>query len=195
MDVAAIRSWKNFMFYKRKSSNSFFFRKRRDRSNDIFEKYSLLTVYEYHLYELLKFVLKSVIGVHNDSFLNDLFVFQNAKIATRNSDSSLLFEPFCKRKIERFSIRYRACKIFNKLRVLNLIPARVKSCSFSEILAIYHSLKIYLVQKHEYIWLIKKTLKPIPVGCMLQDYQLYISFFLYKIDLPNPSSFRDIEVF
>ena len=52
-----------------------FFRKRRDRSNDILEKYSLLTVYEYHLYELLKFVLKSVIGVHNDSFLNDLFVF------------------------------------------------------------------------------------------------------------------------
>ena len=95
MDVAAIRSWNNFIFYKRKSSNSFFFRKRRDRSNDIFEKYSLLTVYEYHLYELFKFALKSVIGVHNDSFLNDLFVFQNAKRATRNSDSSLLFEPFC----------------------------------------------------------------------------------------------------
>ena len=128
-----------------------FFRKRRDRSNDIFEKYSLLTVYEYHLYELLKFVLKSVIGVHNDSFLNDLFVFQNAKRATRNSDSSHLFEPFCKRKIERFSIRYRACKLFNKLRVLNLIPAHVKSCSFSEISAIYHSLKIYLVQNHELV--------------------------------------------
>ena len=135
MDAAAIRSWNNFMFYKRKPSNSFFFRKRRDRSYDIFEKYSLITVYEYHLYELLKFVLKTVIGVHNDSFLNDLFVFQNAKRATRNSDSSLLFEPFCKRKNERFSIRYRACKLFNKLRVLNLIPAHVKKCSFSEILA------------------------------------------------------------
>ena len=128
-----------------------FFRKRRDRSNDIFEKYSLLTVYEYHLYGLLKFVFKSVIGVHNDSFLNDLFVFQNAKTATRSSDSSLLFEPFFKRKIERFSIRYRACKLFNKLRVLNLIPALVKSCSFSEISAIYHSLKIYLVQNHELV--------------------------------------------
>ena len=139
----------NYGFYKRKSTNSFFFRKRRDRSNDIFEKYSLLTVYEYHLFELLNFVLKSVMGVHNDSFLNDLLVFQNAKRATRNSDSSHLFEPFCKRKIERFSIRYRACKLFNKLRVLNLIPAYVKSCSFSEISAIYHSLKIYLVQNHE----------------------------------------------
>ena len=88
------------MFYKRKSSNSFFSENVvdndifEDRSNDIFEKNSLLTVYEYHLYEILKFVLKSVIGVHNDSFLNDLFVFQNAKIATRNSDSSLLFGPF-----------------------------------------------------------------------------------------------------
>ena len=111
----------------------------------------MLTVCEYHLYELLKFVLKSVIGVHNDSFLNDLCVIQDAKRATRNSDSSLLFEPFCKRKIERFSIRYRACKLFNKLRVLNLIPAHVKSCSFSEISAIYYSLKIYLVQNHELV--------------------------------------------
>ena len=107
MDVAAIRSWNNYVLQK-KILKFIFFRKHRDRSNDIFEKYSLLTVYEYHLYELLKFVLKSVIGVHNDSFLNDLFVFQNAKRATRTSDSSLLFEPFCKRKIERFSIRCRA---------------------------------------------------------------------------------------
>ena len=39
-----------------------YFRRRSDHSEDIFDKHKILTVYELHIYELLKFVLHSIHG-------------------------------------------------------------------------------------------------------------------------------------
>ena len=81
-----------------------YFRKRQDHCEDIFEKNKLLTVFEYHVYELLKFVLKSVNQLHGENFLTEMFIFQNSEKLTRRSSAKLLLDPLCKRKIERFSI-------------------------------------------------------------------------------------------
>ena len=40
----------------------------------------VLTVYEVHIYELLKFALRSSNLLHSETFLNDLFVFEKQKI-------------------------------------------------------------------------------------------------------------------
>ena len=48
-----------------------YFRKKGDHCNDIFMRHSLLTIYELHIYELIKFVLKSINGLHQQSFCNN----------------------------------------------------------------------------------------------------------------------------
>ena len=66
--------------YLQKNLKFIYFRKRVDHSEDIFISNKILTVYELHIYELLKFVLRSVNQLHSETFLNDLFVFEKPKI-------------------------------------------------------------------------------------------------------------------
>ena len=128
-----------------------YFRKRQDHCENIFEKNKLLTVFEYHVYELLKFVLKSVNQLHSENFLNEMFTFQKSEKLTRRSSAKLLLEPLCKRKIERFSIRYRACKLYNKLNSLGLLPVDIENSSFMEISRYYHNFQTYLIQNIELV--------------------------------------------
>ena len=47
-----------------------YFRKKSDSANDIFVKNNLLNIYQLHIYELLRLVLKSLSGIHRESYLN-----------------------------------------------------------------------------------------------------------------------------
>ena len=127
-----------------------FFRKKMYSCNDIFLKYNFLSVFELHVYELLKFVLRSINSFHSESFLNNLFVFNNRQRQTRNSKYNLLLEPLCKKRFERFSIRYRACKLFNLLRLQNIIPENIESFSETKVKVFYHNFKnTFLLQNDE----------------------------------------------
>ena len=46
------------------------FRKKRDQCSDLFEKHQILSVYELYLYELLKFLLRSLNSHHSEEYLN-----------------------------------------------------------------------------------------------------------------------------
>ena len=83
-----------------------FFRKRRNHSNDLFIGNKILTVFELHIYELLKFALESLNGLHSEKYLNDMFQLERSGVSTRREFLRLLKIP--NPKMERNSIRHRA---------------------------------------------------------------------------------------
>ena len=76
-----------------------FFRKRSDYSTDLFVNNRILTVYELHLYKLLKFVLQSLWGLHSESYLNEMFLFEKPNI-TRRSNTGFLKVPSYRKKLK-----------------------------------------------------------------------------------------------
>ena len=125
-----------------------YFRKSRDSCNDIFFENNILTVYELHLYELLKFVLKSIIGAHVQDYLNNMFTFKHTR-QTRLSKFQCLDEPLLKRKIERYSIKYRATKLCNILKTNSILPDDVQNLKLSQVSKIFHDVKfLYILQNY-----------------------------------------------
>ena len=55
------------------------FRRKSDSCSDLFLKYGFLSVYELHIYELLKFVLKSICNFHSENYCNEMFQFSKKK--------------------------------------------------------------------------------------------------------------------
>ena len=55
-------------------------RKLSGSSRDMFISNELLTVFEFHLYELLKFVLKSLKKMHSETYLNELFEYEHSTL-------------------------------------------------------------------------------------------------------------------
>ena len=101
-----------------------YFRKFSDSSSDLFVKHKILNVYQLHIYELLKFVLKSLCKLHQEPQLNDMFTFVERRI-TRSSAKPLLNEPICRRQIEKRSIKARASKLFNALSNADVFPENI----------------------------------------------------------------------
>ena len=70
-------------------------RKRFDHSEDIFVTKRIITLYELHLYEILKLVLRSLNNLHSQNFSNNSFSFEKPKI-NRSHSLRFLNEPLCK---------------------------------------------------------------------------------------------------
>ena len=64
-----------------------YFRKRHDDSKDLFTANKILTVFELHINELLKFVLKSLNHMHSEDYLNTIF---SSKVALIQLDALIL---------------------------------------------------------------------------------------------------------
>ena len=127
-----------------------YFRKRSDSCDDIFLKNECLTVYKLHIYELLKFVLRSIFKIHPIDSLNKFFVFSSQKVR-RSSKIQLLQEPLCKLQIERYSIKYHATKLYN-LRINQILPDDMMEWTFSKVSKFYHSIKTsYILQNPELV--------------------------------------------
>ena len=119
-------------------------------SEDIFADNKILSVYELHIYELLKFVLKSINNFHSDEFLNSMFTFHNFS-STRSSCLNLLNVPSFKTKIQRSSIQYRSTILYNKLRKVDIKPDLI-GCSYKEVNDFYHTFKTtFLVSNFELV--------------------------------------------
>ena len=104
--VATVRL--NVYFKCKKILKFIFFRKRSDSSRYIFLENKFLSVFEIHVYEILKFVIRAVTKSLSQSFLNDLFSFEKKTRATRLSKTKLLAEPICRKK-NRSIIRSISC--------------------------------------------------------------------------------------
>ena len=77
-----------------------FFSEKGDLSDDIYRQINPLTVYSFHIYEWLKFVLRSINGHHRESYLTNLFHFEQAE-PTRLSVLDFLQEPPLKKKLKK----------------------------------------------------------------------------------------------
>ena len=105
-------------------------------------------MFELHIYELLKFILKSLNHMHSEDYLNTGFIFQfeSCTHSTRRADFMLLKVPLCKTKIKRNSICHRASKLFNMLKIQFLIPDYVGNATIKQVSDIYHNLKDSYIQ-------------------------------------------------
>ena len=71
-----------------------YFRKRSDSSRDIFISNKLLTVFEFHVFELLNCVLKSLKKMHSETYLNELFEYEHSTRKTRSTKNYLKIHSF-----------------------------------------------------------------------------------------------------
>ena len=72
------------------------------------------------------------------------------KRCTRSS-SQVLSEPIATSKIERFSIKNRASKLFNLLQIKNVVPENISKCNAKEILKKFSHQKTYLLQNQDLV--------------------------------------------
>ena len=134
-----------------------YFRKRSDSSRDIFMSNKLLTVFEFHIYELLKFVLKSLKKMHSETYLNELFEYEHSTRNTRRSNKNYLKIPSFKTQFERSSISYRCAKLFNTLRKNEVLAPNIENDDWQKISLFYHKFKeSYLLKNEELVSFIFK---------------------------------------
>ena len=108
----------------------------------LFEKYKISTAHELHVYELLKFMIKSVNKLHTDTYLNDLFSCESQSThLTRGSMKWLLKIPRCKWKHEQNSVRFWSAKLFNFLMENNVLPPNIDQLSGSSYANLMHKIK------------------------------------------------------
>ena len=129
-----------------------YFKSRFDQSEDLFCANKILTVFELHVYELLKFVLKSINSFHAEDYLNSMFQFERHFLTTRRAKHMLLKVPLCRSKLEQNSISRRASTLFNVLKIQGLLPDSIGSSTYSQISMTYHNLKeSYILGNEELI--------------------------------------------
>ena len=126
-----------------------FFKRKHESIRKVFNDEKFLTVFELHVYELLKVVLQSIAGLHSETFLNELFVFDKPSYMTRSSNLNLMKIPNFKSKIRRASISYRGAMLFNILRQNSLIPKFFDQVLNSDIQRIAHEIRYLFILSNE----------------------------------------------
>ena len=87
----------------------------------------------------MKLVLKSLSGLHRESYLNSLFSFSPSR-PTQSASKTLLMEPSCKRMIEKRSVKFRASKLFDALSKAHVLPYNIFG-SIENVISFYHKFK------------------------------------------------------
>ena len=93
MHVVVIHHCYRSLLCKKKILKFIYFRKKSDTCEVIFTNHSILSVYELHIYELLKFVLRAFNGLHIESVCNDMFSSHYSEVRRRLSESNLIAQP------------------------------------------------------------------------------------------------------
>ena len=91
----------------------FYLRSKQDHCEDIFTSDKFLTLSELHAYELLVFLLRSVILNHAKGYLNDLFATKFFLQSTRCSAQNLLQVPAPKSKLQQCCLKMSISGILN----------------------------------------------------------------------------------
>ena len=124
-----------------------YFRKLSGSSREIFISNKLLTVFEFHIYELLKFVLKSLKKINSETYLNELFEYEHSTRNTRSTKNYLKIPSF-KKQFERSTVLYRCARLFNILRKNEVLAQNIENENWQKISQFYHKFKeSYLLSK------------------------------------------------
>ena len=106
--------------------------------SDIMSQNELPTVYELHVYELLKFVLCCIRQEHSHDFLNSILSEIDIKYCLRSVSRHQSAVPFGSRKKFNHSLAKRVPKFYNKLTQIGILPEKSTIQSFS-----LHQMKQY----------------------------------------------------
>ena len=90
------------------------------------------------MYELTKFVLRSLSNLHSESFLNSLFIERNHLVATRSATRSLLQVPRVRTRLQKSSLKYRGAVLFNLFSDNSLIPDNYRTFTTGQLKSFIH---------------------------------------------------------
>ena len=96
---------------------------------------------ELYVYELLKFVLRSLNKLHADDYLNCLYEFDLTTHSTRRSQKSFRKIPKCRKILEKNSLKYRGTKLLNIFIVNGIFGSNLCNMSQSVFTKIVHDLR------------------------------------------------------
>ena len=88
----------------------------------------------------MKLVLKSLSGLHRESYLISLFSFSPSR-PTRSASKTLLMEPSCWRMIEERSVKIRVSKLFNALSKADVLPYNIMGSNEKVMKRFYYKFK------------------------------------------------------
>ena len=98
------------------------FKRKTDSVDSLYIKYKILDVFNLHIYDLLKFVLRSINGLNSPVF-HDYFKIKQPTRNTRAASKVMLHTGVIKNKADKKSLKYRGAKLFNALSNSNLLPS------------------------------------------------------------------------
>ena len=98
------------------------FKRKTDSVDSLYIKYKILDVFNLHIYDLLKFVLRSINGLNSPVF-HDYFKIKQPTRNTRAASKVQLHTGVIKNKTDKKSLKYRGAKLFNALSNSNLLPS------------------------------------------------------------------------
>ena len=128
------------------------FRPRQFTTHDLFFDNKVLTVHELHIYELLKFMLRSHRNEICSEFLNNLFVPDRLHIYnTRHSTSGNLDIPFCRTSFMGRSLKTHGTSLYNALNRAGLLPENILVLSKLEFEHFVHSFRDNVLIQNPYI--------------------------------------------
>ena len=107
------RTLKPILKMQKKILRLILFLKYRQSVSEYFDLLNIMTVQELYVYELLKFVLRSLNKLHTDDYLNSLYEFDVTTHSTRKSRKRFLKIPKCRKILEKNWLKYRGTKLLN----------------------------------------------------------------------------------
>ena len=129
------------LFLQRKFLMMIRFSCKRYHCEDIFISIEISTVFQFHAFEILKFLIRSITQNHGKKYLNDLLCYENSLRSTRRSAQNLLKVPAPKSKPIKQSIKYRGSVLHNAMVSAAVLPENVVTRNSEQIQLYYHKRK------------------------------------------------------
>ena len=101
--------------------------------SEIMLRNELPTVFELHLYELLKFTLNCLGGEHSHRSLNDILRLQSANYSLRSVKRQDAIVPFGNMKKLEQSLSKRILLFYNRLNAVAVLPSLETIMDMSEV--------------------------------------------------------------
>ena len=98
------------------------FKRSTESVDSLYIKYKILDIFNLHIYDLLKFVLRSI-NCPNSPVFNDYFKIKQPTKNTRAATKVWLNTGAIKNKMDKKSLKYRGAKLFNALSNIKLLPS------------------------------------------------------------------------
>lgn len=98
------------------------FKSPRDSTYELFFHLRVLTVHELFIYELLKFVIKSIVKTHRCSDLNSIYSSVSHVRSSRSQSQQLIKVPRCFNSTQKRSLAFRGANLLNYLKSIGYWP-------------------------------------------------------------------------